>query len=124
MKYKHSQTQEIWSEGQASTARTSNFYLLSHAEKVALGWVLMPEVTAEPTLEEQKSNKLSMIKTRATDFILATYPVHKQINAVLGIYGTEYKTTMSSFIQSVRQQVSQYEALVDAEDLDFEVLYK
>jgi hypothetical protein len=133
MKYIHNETGEVWTDAQTSTSRTSNFYLLSHNEKVSMGWVLQEESVSESSpvlprsIEESKEaarvSYISHIKARATEHIMLNYPQYKQINAILGIYGEEYKNNMISFIQNVRSTVERYETYVSQDNFEFEVIF-
>ncbi len=126
MKYVHTQTGEVWS-GAPSTSRTSNFYLLSHAEKVSQGWTAVVEPIVTTSLEEKKRDKLDFVKMKASQTILIAYPEYKQINAALGIYPAATVDAIKALIQSVRAKVTAYEADIASatseEDLDFEVLF-
>ncbi len=128
MKYTHTQTGEVWS-GAPSTSRTSNFYLLSHAEKVALGWELVEEPA--PTvvdLNTAKEEKKLYINELASRQILKIYPVYKQINAALGVYSESEKDTMVQYIQSVRTKNNTLKLQADnansVEELGFEVSFE
>lgn len=120
MKYIHSETGEVWT-GAPSTASISNFYLLNHDEKVERGWVLQEEPSIP--LEQLKESKLSLVKVKATMHINSQYPTFKQINALLGIYGEQYKIDMIAFIQSIRDKVTTYEELIENGIVDFEVIF-
>lgn len=120
MKYIHTETGEVWT-GQPSTSRTSNFYLLSDAEKVSLGWTFVAD--AVPTIDEKKQYLLAKINSEASKHIYENYPLHKQVNASLGIYGDEYLNTMISFINATRTKVDEYKALVANGNLEFEVVF-
>lgn len=135
MKYKNIETGEIWSEGNASTSRTSNFYLLTHDEKVAAGWELLgePENLEQNTmplvpLDTLKSDKIAGVKSTASKLILEKYPQYKQINAALGIYSGAETTAIFNYIQSIRSQVTAFESLIaeqqTAEDLNFEIVFE
>lgn len=122
MKYVHTETGEVWN-GLSSTSRTSNFYLLSHGEKLALGWKQIVEPVIETSLEQKKVNKLGEVKREATLAILDKYPEHKQRNAALGIYAPEYINELKAYIIEVRKKVDDYEDLIEAGTLDFEVVF-
>ena len=74
------------------------------------------------TQDEKKDIKLKEIKQAATNCILDKYPTYKQINASLLIYGQEYLTEMTNYIQKVRADVKNYELLCET-NLDFEIIY-
>ncbi len=92
MKYEHTETGEVWNEGQPSTKQTSNFYLLSHQEKLARGWTVIEE-PATPviapviqTLEQTKAVKKELIKGKAVlaisellDMVEPIVAVHEQL---------------------------------------------
>lgn len=115
MKYIRKENNQIIEEwtGQPSTMSTSNFYLLSHEEKLARGWELVPEPTpVEPSLAQTKKEKIMDVKSSASTFIYDKYPLYKQINSSLGVYGAEHTQTMVTLIQSVRAQVAVFEQTV------------
>lgn len=127
MKYIHAETGEVWTDAQTSTSRTSNFYLLSHQEKVNLGWQQVAEPVVTISLAQKKQSKLDFVRMKASQTILLTYPEYKQINAALGIYPQSTTDAIKAFIQNVRSQVTAYEADIASatseEDLDFEVAF-
>jgi len=69
MKYIHTETGEEWLDRNPSTKNTSNFYLLSHQEKMDLGWelvdgssvseVILPK---EITLDQLKHGRKQLLK--------------------------------------------------------------
>lgn len=107
MKYIHTETGEEWS-GQASTSRTSNFYLLTHEEKVALGW----ELVDEPVVVESKEEAIAKMKNELSMHLLSKYPFFKQINASLGVYGDDYVHEMKTEIQRIRALSDEYESQI------------
>ena len=111
MKYIHNETGEEWN-GQSSTKQTSNFYLLSHDEKVERGWTLVQEPIVEVPLEDWKKQEVARVESSASMYVTGKYPVYKQINALLGIYGEEYKQEMITFIQGVRSKVAQHRVAI------------
>lgn len=128
MKYINTKTNEVWDDSQTSTKNTSNFYLLSHDEKVAQGWTLVPEMVIEQTFESMKDTKLFEVDVRTSNSILERYPFQDQINACLGIYGEQYKQDMITFINSVRDKKEQFESDIESAttktDLDFDVEFE
>jgi hypothetical protein len=128
MKYKNTQTGEIWTDASTSTSRTSNFYLFTHNEKVGAGWELVEETPSVPVVESLnilKANKIWGAKSMASKIILDKYPVYKQINASLGLYSAEETQEIKQFIASVISIVDQCEQQVElattSEELEFEV---
>jgi len=80
----------------------------------------------EPSIEDLRASKVTEVKTKASEIILAKYPEYKQINASLGIYGEEYKVTMVTYINSIRTQVATYETQISTSDLEtiqFEIIF-
>lgn len=120
---------ETWTDEQFSTQNTSNFMLLSHDEKVALGWELVAEPVVEtvverfPTADELKQGALDYIHRSASDFIWAKYPMYKQVNALLGIYPDTYRKEMTLFINDVRTKVKAFEAQVEDGNYSVEVSF-
>jgi hypothetical protein len=123
MKYLHTETGEIWDGSHPCTSHTSNFYLLSHEEKVALGWEQVAENEIIISDAEKQLHKLSEIKNIATRVIMDTYPTYKQINASLNIYGADFTVAMVAYIQSVRARVAEYEARITEGDIEFQADY-
>jgi hypothetical protein len=72
--------------------------------------VIIPEtvINKELSIEELRFNKIIDVKTIASMYIISKYPVYKQINASLNIYGEEFKQDMISYIQGIRDKVSSY----------------
>jgi hypothetical protein len=129
MKYIHTETEELWDSNKSNnTKNTSNFNLLSHEEKTARGWELVEEEQPQqPSLEDQKQNKKNYVRMLATNAIDIKYPSFKRENASLGIYGDEFKTEVTEFIQGIIAKVDEYDLLVDnaqsIEDLEFVINY-
>lgn len=125
MEYIHTESGEVWS-GQPSTRNISNFYLLSHEEKVSLGWAPVPKTPK--TLDQLKAEKLAVVKVLASNNIYASYPLFKQINAALGLYSQSVVDALKSKVESVKAQVDAYEQQIleatQEEDLDFEVTWQ
>lgn len=124
MKYVHSETGEIWVDSLKSTSRTSNFYLLTHDEKVAMGWELVAEPPiVEKTLAELKAEKLAMVKEAARTILENEYPLETRVDAALGLMGAAAITAMKTRIQEVRTQFNTYKDMIQAGNLDFEVTF-
>jgi hypothetical protein len=118
---------ETW-DGQPSTHDVSNFYLLPHASKVAMGWEKVEEpvvVIPEIYIETKKEQRLQWLNALATEYILRKYPTHEQVNAALGIYDGERKGAIVSEIVRVRNKVHSYQTLIQSatteQELDFDI---
>jgi hypothetical protein len=127
MKYVNKETGETWTEGETSTSRTSNFYLLSHEQKVALGWELVAEPVIETPLEVLKSRKVERIKLDASLVIQDKYPIWKQLNALMGEYGSAYLDSMKAEIRAIRAKSDELESRVvsatSKQELDFDIVF-
>lgn len=110
MRYEHTETKELWNDNQASTKHISNFYLLSHQEKIKVGWTLVEEPVVAPAIDVSK--KIVDAKTLASNKIYATYPLYKQVNAISGVYGESYLQTMRDYIKQIIDVVDAYEIAV------------
>ncbi|MFA6281678.1 MAG: hypothetical protein WCY05_04150 [Candidatus Omnitrophota bacterium] len=71
---------------------------------------LIPYVAPiEPTLEDLKSSKISMLKMNAQMFIEKQYPQFKQRSAALGVYDETYKNEIVNFIKAKKTIVDALE---------------
>lgn len=123
-----------------STERVSNFYLLPEEERRQHGWYTVqtdertcPDFHTESSvvefvdgevvqtktftpvpLEEAKASKIRAIKSKASMDLLQLIPLHRQINAALGIYDELTIGQIKQAIQDKRAEVEAAEAAIEA----------
>ena len=66
----------------------------------------------EPTLEEVKASKISMLKMQAKNVIENKYPPFKQRNAALGRYSDEKKLEIISYLDIKTAEIDAIEAAI------------
>lgn len=61
------------------------------------------------TEDELNNDRIRFIKFRANEIITDRYPLFKQLNAQMGLYGSEYLDKMTSFISDIIRQSNELE---------------